>query len=276
MKDKVKLYIFQAILILVVVFLLFIMLYPLAMALWNGFKSQAEYDVSKWYPTLPLKIFNVINGFKLVADYIYNTILVAVIGIGGSLFIASLASYAFVKTNFPGKTFFFYFVMILMMVPGVMTLVPQSILYNTIGLYNNIFALIIPLWTGGCVGSVFLLNMFMNSLPDEIFDAAHVDGANMFVCYFRIALPLTMSILCTIVIMQIIGVWNDYLWPTIILKPEKYTISAGLLLLFSSEYTADMPMMFATYLVSSLPIIILFIFSNKFYIQGLLGAAIKM
>lgn len=276
MKDKVKLYIFQAILILIVVFLLFIMLYPLAMALWNGFKSQAEYDVSKWYPTLPLKIFNVINGFKLVADYIYNTIFVAVIGIGGSLFIASLASYAFVKTNFPGKTFFFYFVMILMMVPGVMTLVPQSILYNTIGLYNNIFALIIPLWTGGCVGSVFLLNMFMNSLPDEIFDAAHVDGANMFVSYFRIALPLTMSILCTIVIMQIIGVWNDYLWPTIILKPEKYTISAGLLLLFSSEYTADMPMMFATYLVSSLPIIILFIFSNKFYIQGLLGAAIKM
>ncbi|MGN1098965.1 MAG: carbohydrate ABC transporter permease [Christensenellales bacterium] len=276
MREKSKETIRQAILILVIMFLLFIMLYPLAMALWNSFKSQAQYEVSRWYPTLPLKIKNLSQSFSLVSKYIYNTIFVAVVGILGSLFVSSLASFAFAKTDFPGKKFFFYIVIILMMVPGVMTLIPQSILYNSLKLNDNLFALIIPMWTGGCIGSVFLLNMCFNGLPKEIFDAAKVDGANMFMCYTKIALPLSSAILCTIAIMNVISVWNDYLWPTIMLSPDKYTISAGLLLQFSTEFSADMPIMFSTYLVSSLPIVILFIFANKFYIQGLLGASIKM
>lgn len=85
-----------------------------------------------------------------------------------------------------------------------------------------------------------------------------------------------MPILGTITIMQIVNVWNDYIWPQLVLSEEKFTVSAGLLLTFKSEYTSNMPVMFAGYLVASSPLILLFIFANKFYIQGLVGAAIKM
>ena len=170
----------------------------------------------------------------------------------------------------------FALVLALMMVPGVLTLVPSYILYKTLGLHDNLMALILPIWTGGCIFAVFLLTTFFSGLPKDLFEAAQIDGASLFRCYYAIALPLSMPILGTITIMQIVNVWNDYIWPQLVLSEEKFTVSAGLLLTFKSEYTSNMPVMFAGYLVASSPLILLFIFANKFYIQGLVGAAIKM
>ena len=275
LKAKTKKIISQTVLNLIIAFLLFIMLYPLAMALWNSFKTANEYEMTKWYPTLPMKIENIASGVSLTKNYIFNTLFVAVVGIFGQMFISSLASYAFAKTKFPGKTFFFYLVIVLMMVPGVMTIVPQSILYNSLHLYDSLFSLILPMWTGGCVGTVFLLNIFFHGIPNDIFESAEIDGAGMFRCYVVIAIPLSAAIICTLCIMSVISVWNDYMWPSIMLTNEKFTISAGLLNAFNTEYSADMPVMFATYLVASLPLIFLFVFANKFYIQGLMSTSIK-
>jgi len=168
------------------------------------------------------------------------------------------------------------YVIILLMVPAVITLIPAYILYRSIGLYDSYFALIIPLWTSACVPAVFLLTIFFAGVPDDLFEAAQIDGAGMFRCYLAIAMPLCMPILGTLVIMKIVDVWNDYLWPSMIVSQEKFTISAGLITTFSYEYTANMPVMFASYLISSLPLILLFIFANKYYISGLVSAGIKM
>jgi len=271
-----KRFVSQTALHAVIIVLLFIMLYPLAMALWDSFKTDYGYDMTKWYPTMPLKISNISKGFNITKTYIFNTLIVAAAGIFGMLFVSSLGAFAFSKTRFPGRMVFFYMVLVLMMTPAVMTLIPAYILYKDLGLYNSRMALIIPLWTSACVGAVFLLTIFFNGIPNDIFESAKIDGAGLFRCYLQMALPLSIPIIGTIAIMQIIGVWNDYLWPKIVLEPEKYTISAGLIQSFTYEYTADMPAMFGSYLVASIPLIALFVFANKFYVQGLIGASIKM
>ena len=273
---KRKIQLSQIVLISIIIVTLIIMIYPLAMALWNSFKSDLSYESSRWFPTLPLRYKNLVSGFKATYKFIINTLIVAGVGIPGMLIISSMASFAFTKINFPGKLFFFYMVMALMMVPVILTLIPAFLLYKSLGLQNNLFALIIPLWTSACVGSMFLLVSFMSSLPNELFEATQIDGGGVLKCFYHIALPLSAPILGTVAIMQIVSVWNDYIWPRIILDETNFTISAGLLLTFSSEYTVNMPVMFAAYLVSSTPLILLFIFANKFYIRGLTSAGIKM
>ncbi len=266
----------QFILHFVIAVLLFIMLYPLMMALWNSFKSDLAYNSSRWYPTLPLRVKNLVTAFSMVKNYIFNTVAVAIAGPFIMLAISSLAAYTFSRMDFPFKKTLFSMVIMLMMVPGVLTLVPAYILYKSLGLYDSLLALILPIATGGCIFGVFLLNSFFGGLPKDTFESAKIDGATEFQCYYKIALPLCIPILGTLAIIQIIGVWNDFLWPRIMLSEEKYTISAGLLLTFAGEYTSNMPVMFAGYLAASSPLILLFIFANKFYIEGLVSTSIKM
>ena len=274
---QIKKNIGQVILHILLVALIFIMLYPLFMALWNAFKSEMTYDATRWYPTLPLRIKNVQVAFKAVWIFIVNTIFVAAVGVGGSLLVASLASYAFSRIEFPGRKFIYAAVLALLMVPGVLTLVPSYMLYRSLGIYNNHLVLIIPLVTGGSVFGVFLLNTFFSGLPKDLFEAAQIDGAGDLKCYLRIAVPLCMPILGTLAIMQLTGVWNDFIWPMITIQDTKLlTISSGLLISFTQQYSANMPVTFAGYLVSAVPLIFLFVFANKYYIEGLVGSAIKM
>ena len=158
----------QTLLHLTMAILLFCMIYPLAMSVWCAFKTTAEYDLSKFYPTLPMKISNLATAFSKVGGYMYNTVAVAVFGIAGSLFIASLASYAFAKMDFPGKALFFTMVLCLMMIPGVLTLVPQFLMYKGLNLNDSLFAILLPQWTMQPVGAVFLLSMFFKGLPDDL------------------------------------------------------------------------------------------------------------
>ena len=123
-------------------------------------------------------------------------------------------------------------IMVLMMVPSVLTLVPSYMLYRELGLYNNLMALILPIWTGGCVFAVFLLVTMFRGLPNELFEAASIDGANTMQKYFFLALPLSLPILGTITILQFSNIWNDFIWPQLILESDHYTISAGLKLVF--------------------------------------------
>lgn len=263
----------------IIVLLLFIMLYPLAMALWNSFKTDLTYNSSRWYPTLPLRVNNIVVAFKLVYRYVLNTVLVAVAGPFFMLLFSSAAAYAFGRMDFPFKKLLYSMVIMLMMIPGILTLVPSYLLYKSLGLQENMLALIVPIATGGCVFGVFLLTGFFEGMPKDIFESARIDGAHEVTCLVRIALPMCIPIMCTLLIIQIINIWNDLMWPRIIMGNDatnKYTISAGLYLQFQSEYTANMPVMFAGYLVSSLPLILLFIFANRFYIDGLINSAIKM
>ena len=146
------------------------------MSVWCAFKTTVEYDISKFYPTFPLKLSNVTAAFDKVGGYMFNTVAVAVFGVVGSLFIASLASFAFATMSFPGKKTFFMMVICLMMIPGCLTLVPQFLLYKNLNLNNKLIAILLPQLTVQPIGQVFLLTMVFSALPRDLFNAAEIDG----------------------------------------------------------------------------------------------------
>jgi multiple sugar transport system permease protein len=267
----------QILLHLFLIVLMVLLLYPLGMALWSALKDESNFSATRWFPTLPLYFSNLGFAFPKVIRYIFNTVLVASVGCMGVMFVASLASYAFSRMQFYGKNILYMAVIMLMMIPGILTLVPSYMLYKSLLGLDNYLILIVPVISGGSVFGVFLLRAFFEGLPESIFEAARIDGANEFRVYRSICIPLSIPIMGTLAIIQINNVWNDYMWPMITIKSnDMFTISAGLLMNYVSAYTSNYPALFAAYLLSSIPLIFLFIFANKYYVEGLTSSAMKL
>jgi len=267
----------QAILHLVILILLVCLLYPLVMSVFISVKNQESYRADPWIPTLPLWFSNFRTAFTLVGGYMKNTLIVAGIAIPAMLLVASISAFVFARMKFPGREIIYYAVIALMMVPGVLTLIPQYMLYNDLGLLDTHAVLIIPIILGGSVGGIFLLRSFFSGIPESLFEAAALDGCNTLQSYFYICLPLSKAILGTLAIQQIVGIWNDIVWPSITISdPEMWTISAGLYRQFVNTYNNNTPVQFAGYMLASAPLVLLFIFANKYYIEGLTSAGIKL
>ena len=275
-KVKARKLIPQCVLHFILVVSLFMVLYPLLMMIFGAFKSGTEYNQNKFFPALPLRITNISDAFDKINGYLMNTIIVGVLGISGLIFISSMAAFAMTKLRFIGSSVCFAMIMALTMMPGILSLTPQFLLYQGLGLQDSIFALVLPYWTGSCVFGVFLLKGFYGGLPNELFEAAELDGAGSFQKYVMIAVPLSLPIIATLVIMQITNVWNDLLWPKLIMSPENYTIAAGLAFSFETVTTIAQPIKFAGYLVASVPVVLLFVFFNRFYVEGLASSGIKL
>lgn len=266
----------NAVLHSIMIILLILMLYPLLMSLWTAFKNETSFNESPWYPTLPLFLDNTVYAFKRLSGYMFNTVLVALCGVIGMLFVSSLAAFAFSKLKFPGKNFFYMAVISLMMIPGILTLVPTYMLYKSIVGLDNYLVLILPQIVGPVFG-VFLLRSFFEGVPEDVLEAARIDGASEFQTFARICLPLSMPIMGTLAVMQVTNVWNDYMWPMITIKSEQYkTIAAALIQGYVGTSNSNYPIITAGYLVASIPLILLFIFCNRFYIQGLASSAMKL
>ena len=262
---------------IILALLILLLLYPLGMALWGGFKSQAQFDVSKWYPTLPLNFTNLSFAVGVLWTFVLNTLLVGGVGTAGMLIVSALGAYAFARFEFPGKKALYILVIAIMMISAIMTLVPSFVLYKKLVGVNTYMILILPVITGGSVFGVFLLRFFFEGIPESIFEAARADGASELRVFLTMCVPLSIPILATLAIMQLTGVWNDYIWPMIAIPTasEKLTISAAIRKEFLSAYGDSYPTLFAGYLFSALPLILLFVFANKYYIDGLTSAAIK-
>lgn len=276
MKQRHRRLLSQTALNIIILLLIAVMLYPLVMAFWSAFKNESVFRYSKWWPTLPLYFENIASAFRSLSRYMLNTVFVAVTGTLGMLVVSSLAAYSFSKLSFPGKNAIFMAVIALMMIPSILTLVPSFMLYKGIVGTDNYLILILPQIVGP-VFAVFLLRSFFEGLPDEVFEAARIDGASELKAYTHICLPLSLPIMGTLTVMQISSAWSDYAWPLITIKSEEYfTISLGLMLRYVGTTSTDYPHLTAGYLVASLPLIFLFIFANKFYVQGLTGSAMKL
>lgn len=262
---------------LIILILLILLIYPLAMTIWCSFKSEQAFQYSRWYLTMPLRLSNYMVAFPMIWRYIVNTIFVAGAGTAGMLFIASISAYTFARMKFPGKEFLYMCIIALMMIPGILSMVPGFMLYKRIIGLNNYAVLIVPIIVGGPIFGVFLLRAFFEGIPESIFEAARIDGAGEFAVYKTICLPLSIPILGTLTIMQVVGVWNDLLWPMITIQDDKFmTISAGLVIRFTSQVGSNYPLTFSGYMLASIPLIMLFAFANKYYIEGLTSSAIKL
>ena len=169
-------------------------------------------------------------------------------------------------------------VLVLLMIPGILTLIPLFLQVKNYGLLNTYWALILPYIAGGQAFSIFVLRSFFASQPEELFEAARIDGASEFQIFTLIAVPLATPILGTVAILHTIWIWNDYLWPAVTLSdPNLWTIAVKLVG-FTGQwmFMEQWGPLFAGYVISALPLVILFAFTMRLFIEGLATGAIKM
>jgi len=242
----------------------------------------------KWFPSR-LTWEHYRSAFSTVPFFLYfrNSFFLAVMGVIANLFFGSLGGYAFAKLKFRLSKPIFRVLLAAMMIPGVVTMIPSYYVLTHLplvggndllgqgghGLLNSFWAVILP----GAAGTfaVFFMRQFFLTLPSDMMEMARIEGAGEFRIFSRIYLPLTKPALATLGIFTFQAGWNSFLWPMIVLNdPEKHTIQMGLQA-FSYNYQTDYGPMMAGALVAIVPILILFIFLQRYFVQGIAFSGVK-
>lgn len=206
--------------------------------------------------------------------YLINTCIVTFSNVLGNLISCSLPAYAFARLRARGSNLLFMLVLATMMVPFQVTMIPTFILFSKLGWVNTFLPITVPAWFGWPF-SIFLLRQFFMGLPRELDDAARIDGCSYFRIYWNIILPLSKPALATIAIFGFIGNWNNFLAPLIYInKQELYTLALGLNL-FRGQYVTYYNQLMAVSLLALAPILIVFFFTQKQFIQGIALTGIK-
>ena len=202
-----------------------------------------------------------------------NTLYIALFSIVGQMLISSLAAYSFAKINFKGKQIVFMLFLSSMMVPSQLTIIPRFMLFKTIGLYNNLWAIILPAFFGAT--SIFMLRQFYMGLPNDLIEAAKIDGAGHLRIFLRIMLPLTKAALMSLIILTFISSWNEYMAPLIFLvKKELYTVSQNIQWYMLDEFKEHNLTMAAAN-SAIVPVVILFIVGQKYFVEGIATSGVK-
>ncbi|AAD35683.1 sugar ABC transporter, permease protein [Thermotoga maritima MSB8] len=205
--------------------------------------------------------------------YYFNTFFVATTTTLLEVVTASLAAYAFSWMVFPGRDFIFGLFLATMMIPGEVLLVPNFITISKLGWIDTYYALIIP-WIVS-VFAIFLLRQHFLTIPRELFDAAKIDGCSHWRFLWQMVVPLSKPAVITSALLKFVGSWNAFLWVLIVTNSEKYrTLPVGLQA-FSSDVGTQYNLLMAAATFSILPVVILFIFTQKYFIQGIARTGLK-
>ncbi|HZG77855.1 MAG TPA: carbohydrate ABC transporter permease [Paenibacillus sp.] len=243
----------------------------------TSLKTQPEtfiYPI-KWLPER-LYIQNYLDVFTVIPFFRYflNTTFITVLNVAGALFSCPLAAYALARLQWKGREFIFYVTLAVMMIPYAVTMVPIYMIFAKADMIGTYWPLILPAFFGSPF-FIFLLRQFFKGLPKELEDAARVDGCNEFRIYLNIFLPLTVPALLTIVIFQVIHSWNDFMGPLLYLQEsEMYTLQIGLQQ-FKFSHGTDWPALMAASVLVSIPVILLFFFAQKRFLEGMTFSGIK-
>jgi len=253
----------------------FLTFLPFMVAISISFKSIFQFTMSPFLPGLPLTFSNYAVAYRLVIGYITNSVFVSSLAVVLTLIIGLMSAYVFARFDFPFKTVLFFVFLSLMMIPSVLSLVTRFLMVNRLGLRDNYLGLILPYASGGQLIVIFIGRTFFESIPKDLFECAKLDSANELQIISKIVLPMSMPIVSTLIILDVVSTWNNILWPLIILTSKKlYPVSVGLLQ-FKSEAATNVGAMMAGYLITSIPLIILFAFASKQFVKGLTSGAVK-
>ena len=239
----------------------------------TSFKTNAE--ALRFPPTIfPQKwIFSNYPKGLAKADFgrfTLNTLLLTTTCTAGTVISAALVAYGFSHFKARGSKVWFTLLLSTMMLPTQVTLIPQFLIYTRLGMPDTYWPMIIPAWLGGGAFNIFLYHQFFKSLPQELNEAAEIDGANSFQTFVRIMLPSVKAVMICVGVMSLVYHWNDFFTPLIYLNStQKYTLAIGLQFLNSSQGTSKIGMMMAVALVTMLPVLILFFLMQKYFVQGI-------
>jgi multiple sugar transport system permease protein len=208
------------------------------------------------------------------ARYFTNSVVVAVVVVVGNMLFCSMLGYALTKLDFPGRRALFGLVMTMLMVPTVVTFIPLFVLVTKMGLINSYGALILPFLATPL--GVFIMRQFISEIPDSLIEAARLDGAGEFRIFFTIVLPLSGPALATLAILQFLSSWNEFLWPLVAAQTEDmYTLPVAIALISASAQSVNYGLLLAGATVIVVPILTLFLFLQRYFIQGISTTGLK-
>jgi multiple sugar transport system permease protein len=256
---------------------LILMVAPFVWMVLGSFKPQGEFLrlPPTWLPEQPTTG----NYQRLVEQldmprFFFNSTVVAVAVTAGNLIFSPMLGYALAKLRFLGKGALMGLVLATLMLPGAALLVPLFVLMSAMGLVNSYPALVLPFLAGPF--GVFLTRQFFSGLPDELLEAARIDGASEFRIFWTIAMPLAGPVLATLGILTFLGSWNSFIYPLVMAQePEMYTLPVALATFATGQYQADHGMLMAGAVVLILPVLIIFVLLQRWITEGIATTGLK-
>ncbi|MGQ9632489.1 MAG: carbohydrate ABC transporter permease [bacterium] len=253
---------------------------PLLWMLSTAFKDMTQIFVfpPRWIPNPP-KPENFLTALKWLnfRTTFTNTLIILSGTVIGSLFSSSIVGYSFAVLRWPGKNVFFVIMLSTMMIPAAVTLIPIFVVFNWLGWVNTFRPLIVPAWFGQPF-FIFLLRQFFMSIPKELSDAAQIDGCGDFGIYWRIMLPLCKPVLAVVILFSFLNTWNDFFGPLIYLTgKDKWTLALALLATSQGAgWMADWGVIMAASFIVVVPVLIVFFFAQRYFVQGITMTGLKV
>lgn len=256
---------------------LVVMIAPFVWMLLGSFKPRAEFlqSVPSWLPNNA----TLDNYDRLVARldfprFFFNSIVVAVAVTVGNLIFSPMLGYALAKLRFSGRRVLLLLVLSTLMLPASATLIPLFVLMSSLGLVNTYPGLVLPFLAGAF--GVFLTRQFFQGLPDELLEAARIDGASEFRIFWTIAMPLATPVLATLGILTFLGSWNGFIYPLVMAQePEMYTLPVALATFATGQFQADHGMLMAGSVILVIPVLLIFIVVQRWVTEGIATTGLK-
>ncbi|WP_218028533.1 carbohydrate ABC transporter permease [Nocardia yamanashiensis] len=242
---------------------------PILWALSGSLKSEGALSDPSPIPSSPQwSNYGEVFAQMPVARMFLNTVVYAACVTAGQVFFCSLAGYAFARLRFPGREALFLGYLATLMVPLTVTVIPQFLLMRALGWMDTPWAMIVPGLFGSAFGT-YLMRQFFRTLPIELEEAAILDGCTPWQTYWRVLLPHTRPALMVLAVLTWITVWNDFLWPLIMIQRNEYaTVTLGLVRL-QGQYTTDWPLLMAAATLLLLPLLLLYAVTQRAFVRGI-------
>ncbi len=263
--------------LLVLAVLALIVLIPLFWMASSSLMRKTEFGSvpTHWVPQQPdATTYQRLFAEQHFPRYYLNSIIISAVVSVSSVFFAALTGFALsTKYTFAGKNAFFSFILATMLLPFELIMIPLYIMMRTLGILNTYAAVIIP----GLLNAfgVFLLRQSINEIPDDFLDAGRIDGAHEIVLFSRIVIPLAMPVMAALFIFTFVGSWNSYYWPLVVINSEPLRTLTLAVAYMQGFYSTDYPLVLAAAVLSSVPIMVVFIFSQRFFIQSMTLSGLK-
>ncbi|MBW6438873.1 carbohydrate ABC transporter permease [Actinoplanes hulinensis] len=257
-----------------------LMMYPLLWMISSSLKPSNTVftDESLWPAAVDLG--NYARGWTALSEpfeiYLVNSLVIVILSIVGNLLSCSLAAYAFARLRFTGRKLFFAMMLGTMMLPGHVLVVPQYVMFDRLEWLNTYYPLLVPNFLATNGFYIFLMVQFMRSLPQELDDAARIDGCGPFRTFWKVIMPLCLPAFATTAIFTFISVWNEFFGPLLYLTdPELYTVPLALRQFMDSEGQSQWGEMFAMSFLSLAPVIGFFIAGQKYLVKGIATTGLR-
>lgn len=249
--------------------------FPIYFMLISSLKNNDQISSNYFWVSFPMHFENYSAAFFKVIRYLGNSVIVSGAAVIGVMIFGCMSAYVFARYQFPGKNAIYLFIMMFLMIPAVLTLVPQFVLVNNLGLNNTYWACILPYIASGQIMFIMILRTFIEDIPSDLFDAAKIDGAGNVRIFVQVVFPLAKQIIVSLLLINFLGSWNDFIWPQLTLtKDALKTVTVGLYA-FTDAQQVQYGYMFAGFVVASVPLIILFSANMKNFVSGITVGAVK-